>query len=74
VQSGFKPGNDARADECVARDLAVAADDSAFLNLDESAYSGPLTDPAAAQICELRVRNGDAGSENDIVRNHNFLV
>ena len=66
--------NDARADECVARYLAVAADDSASLNLNESAYSGPLTDPAAVQIHELRLRNGDAGSENNIVSDHSFLV
>jgi hypothetical protein len=54
--------------------MPIAADDSAFLNLDENAYSGPITDPATVQLGEPGLRNGAAGSENDIVHNLNFLV
>src|SRR5207237_6368675 len=60
----------ARADERVARNLAVPADDRARLDLDERADLRVVADRAAIQVHELRLRDGDAVAKDHVFRNH----
>ena len=54
------------ADEGVAGDLAVAADDGVFLDLDECADARAGADAAAIEIDEVRMMDDDAFIQNTL--------